>query len=232
MSLISATDLGNFVQNDCVTLYQACDSCTFVNVTSVKQPNQTQILDQPMTNFGFDFTYEYCNTSQIGGYKYNVCGDKGGSIVCEVIDFTITSDGNKLSTPDSLVRIFLIIFFSVLLIVTHLIVRKVDFERWNNSIIEEYQQKNFVKMVLSALVFNIMKNVFIIYYLMGLPILMIVQNITYAYNITSLITFMNVLLLIYTVGIVIVGLVFLSYVQEWSMNMINLVREMDWGIKR
>jgi hypothetical protein len=112
MNLVSAADLGTFAQNDCVTLYQSCDDCTFVNLTSVKQPNQTQIIEQEMTNFGYDFTYEYCNTSQIGGYKYNVCGDKGGSIICEVIDFEITKTGAVLTEAES--KFYFAILFTVL----------------------------------------------------------------------------------------------------------------------
>lgn len=111
LSLVSATDLGVFKQNECVTLYQLCDSCTFVNVTSVKQPNQTQIINDLMTNFGFDFTYEYCNTSQIGGYQYNVCGDKGGGIACENINFDITRNGTELTIAES--RIYSILAVGV-----------------------------------------------------------------------------------------------------------------------
>lgn len=232
MSLISATNIGTFEQNTCAKLYQMCDNCpTGVNVTSVKPPfTDLVILNEPMNNSGVDFTYDYCNISQVGGYHYNVCGFKGATKECEVFEFDVTTDGNQLSIADSIVRIFLIIFFVSLLVGTHTIANRTDFEKWHNSIIKKYHTKNFVKMVLSALLYNTMKHTFMIYYLIGLPIIMIAQNLTYAYNITSLIAFMNVLLFIYTIGILIVGLVFLSYVQEWIVNAIELIKDMDWGI--
>ncbi len=239
ISLASASDLGRFEINSCVELYQSCESCTFVNLTSVKipgvqasDPMEIQIIGENMTNFGYDFTYQYCNTSRVGGYKYNVCGDKGGSITCENIDFRIGNELNELTTSDSLVRIFLVIFFITLLFIIHHKITKVDFKKWNDSIIKKYHNKNFVKMVLAALAYNLTKNSYVIYYLIGLPIVMIITNLIYVYNITGLIAFMNAFLFIYTIGILIVGIIFLSYVQEWSMDMIELVRDMDWGIER
>lgn len=238
ISLTSASDLGIFPKDSCVELYQLCESCTFVNLTSIKIPSfelsdpmEIQIVGELMNSSGFDFTYEYCNTSRVGGYQYNVCGDKGGSITCENIDFRISTDGNELSLSDVVVRIFLIIFFVLFGMGIYFIEQKTDFKKWNDSIAKKYYTKNFVKMILSAMTYNLMKNSFIIYYLIGLPIFMIITNLTYAYNITGLIVFMNSVLLIYTIGIILVGLVFLSYVQEWAINMIDLVRNMDWGIE-
>ena len=76
-----------------------------------------------------------------------------------------------------------------------------------------------------------MKNVYIIYYLMGLPIFLILMDLAHIYNISVIITPMIVFFYIYLVGILIVGIVFLSYVQEWIHEMMELVKDMDWGIE-
>lgn len=159
----------------------------------------------------------YCSAGGIGGFFEH--------------PFIITNEGNELTLSDSLVRIFLVIFFIVLLAGTYHVVGHINFKKWNDRIVEKYKTRNFVKMVLSAIVFNIMKNVFIIYYLMGIPIILILNDLTYTYNIAGLILFMNVLLFIYLIGLLIVGIVFLSYVQEWAAEMWDLVKEMDWGIE-
>lgn len=109
ISLASASNLGVFKKNDCVELYQLCESCTFVNLTSVKLPNETRIFGELMNDFGNDFTFEFCNTSLLGGYQYNVCGDKGGVLTCENIDFTITKSGFIFETPDSILFTVIII---------------------------------------------------------------------------------------------------------------------------
>jgi hypothetical protein len=126
ISLASASNL-DFVKTDtCAQLYQSCESCTFVNLTMVKipgtqksDPMEIDIVGELMNNFGYDFTYEYCNTSRNGDYFYNVCGDKGGSVTCEVITFEVNPAGGTINSPQGyililiLVIIFIILTFSV-----------------------------------------------------------------------------------------------------------------------
>jgi len=93
-TFVSADSLGTFKQNKCATLYQQCDNCTYVNMTSVKIPNSTIItIGELMEKAGEDYTYEFCSTALIGDYIYNVCGDKNGKFVCENISFSINPTG-------------------------------------------------------------------------------------------------------------------------------------------
>lgn len=117
ISLASASSLPTQKQNDCVELYQLCESCTFVNLTSVNLPNETRIFGQLMNNFGNDFTFEFCNTSLIGEYQYNVCGDKGGTLTCENIGFEVTKSGFLFNTSDSILSILMIILTFILSVV-------------------------------------------------------------------------------------------------------------------
>jgi len=97
ISFISASSLGTFKQNECVNLYQLCDNCTYVNVTSVMRSGgngTVWIIGSNMTKTGTDYNYTFCNTDIAGDYSYNVCGDKNGVVKCENIDFKITPTGD------------------------------------------------------------------------------------------------------------------------------------------
>ena len=114
---------------------------------------------------------------------------------------------------------------------TFILVKKIDFKKWNDSIIKKYFTTNFIKVVLSALAYNIMKNTFVIYYLLGLPIFLILMDLAYIYNIAGIITIINVFFFIYLIGIIIVGLIFFSYIQEWLAMVMDMVKDMDWGVE-
>lgn len=117
-SLSSAESLGVFKQNDCIELYQLCDTCSYVNLSSVKLPSSQIIyINEAMTKQGVDYNYTFCNTSYLGEYSYKVCGDKGGSFVCEDIGFEITYSGLKITEGKAM----LYIGFFVLLILLFII---------------------------------------------------------------------------------------------------------------
>jgi hypothetical protein len=120
LSFISAFDftstellnLGTFKQNDCVTLYQTCASCSYVNLTSVKLPNGTIVgYNDAMTKDGSEYSYDYCNTSLTGQYFYTIKGDKGGTETSEVILFGITYYGKEMSTSQSILSGFMLLVF-------------------------------------------------------------------------------------------------------------------------
>lgn len=212
------------------------NATTICHIHILRPSDGDHIIDNVMSFHenlvDFELNVSGGNFTEIGQYVTffycEVAGEIGGFFE---YGFDVTAEGGSLQLPDSLVRMFLIIFFITLLASTYFIVRKIDFKKWNDSIMEKYKEKNIVKMVLSAILYNIMKNIYMIYYLIGLPIMIILANITRVYNISGLIIFMDSLLLIYTIGILIVGLVFLSYVQEWIAETIELVKNLDWGIE-
>ena len=79
-SLTSAEgDLGVFKQGETIQLYQMCDACSYVNITSVIYPNSTVLhLDVAMNKDGTDYTYSFSHTLILGKYTYTVCGDQIG----------------------------------------------------------------------------------------------------------------------------------------------------------
>lgn len=84
------TFLGKFQSQHTITLKQICDSCNFVNLSSVAFPNgTTKLYGESMTKDGINYNYSFSETNQIGCYSYTVLGDKGTSNQSETIDFII-----------------------------------------------------------------------------------------------------------------------------------------------
>lgn len=195
----------------------------------ISEPNITYVTDEFVINeWGILVTGG--NFTKLGSYSYIISCNSDNLGGFASIHLDVTYLGDELSIYDSLARISLLIFFIGLLFLIYKMVSKIDFEKWNNKIMEKYKNKNFVKMVLSSMAYNSTKHIFMIYYLIGLIIIMIVADIILTYNITSLIDLISAILLIYTIGILIVGIVFLSYVQEWVMDIVEQIRNLDWGI--
>ena len=97
---ITMSNLGTFKARDCMSLFQTCDSCSYVNVSSVIHPDgKITSINSAMTKGGQDYNYTFCDTTQNGLYIYNVCGDKAGGFDCEEIQFEITPSGAIRGNP-------------------------------------------------------------------------------------------------------------------------------------
>jgi hypothetical protein len=95
--------LGTFTQNEQIDLYQFCDDCSYVNFTSMQYPNGTrENFNLYTTKTNQNFNYSFLNSSLIGCYSYTVCGDKGGTYTCEMIDLMITSNGESFGSTQGL----------------------------------------------------------------------------------------------------------------------------------
>jgi len=234
INFISAVgDIGIVKQGDCIDLYNYCPTCSYINLTAIQYPNQTiETMNLAMVKTGKNYIYNFCNTSKLGEYSYTTCGDKAGILTCEDVMFKTTSSGDNYTTSDSITNVVLIIFFFLIILGIYILNKNIDFNKWNNSIISKYENKNYIKLVLSSITYNIMKNSFIIYYILILPILLLIMNIAYTSSNVSMIQFIPALIVIYLVGFVIIGIYFFGYVQEWLMNLLEMIKDLDWGIMK
>jgi hypothetical protein len=92
-------------QDNAKALWQTCDSCTYVNISSVILPNGTiESYNVAMTKVGTTYTYSYTPTL-IGKYYYSVVGDKNGILDEETLCFESTYTGEGVSTSQSIVLI-------------------------------------------------------------------------------------------------------------------------------
>lgn len=112
--------LGTIKKGECIQLQQTCDSCTYVNLSSVTFPNSTVVyFDNVMTKNGVEYNYTFCSTASLGNYFFSVKGDKDGSLATEDGSFEVTYTGDSLNTQKSILYLGLLgllIFFFVLII--------------------------------------------------------------------------------------------------------------------
>jgi hypothetical protein len=110
----SKNNLGTFKQGDCISLFQTCQDCNYVNITSIIYPDGTVNFTQElMTKKGIDYNYTFCDTMTIGEYKYTTHGDKGGADATEVLDFRITSSGEGSVENIVFIVSMLVFLFSI-----------------------------------------------------------------------------------------------------------------------
>lgn len=87
-------ELDSVPQNSCVLIPQTCASCSYVNV-SVTYKNQTIITNKGMANQGGGlWTYNFCNTSQLGRYDIQGSGDiEGNPTGFDILYFEVSYNG-------------------------------------------------------------------------------------------------------------------------------------------
>jgi len=230
---LSTAYLGTFPQNSCVNI-KVLSNCSSVTLSQVETKTSEYVINSAMQNLaGQTYNYSFCNTTEIGQYKYSwdeSCADCSGGLCGN--DFGITPDGDELGASYTATNIFLILFVIGLGLLFFFTTRKVDYEKWNNKVIGRYENKNYVKLVLTSIAVNIMRNSYIVYYILGLPIIVLVTAMANAYSLTSAVEILRVVTIIYFVGVVIVGIYFLGKVQEWFMELLNKISDMNWGIER
>jgi len=95
-SFASALDSqGTFKQGDCMNISQTCASCSYVNISSVSNQNNSNLVSNvEMVSFGNgEWRYEFCDTNFIGRYDVKGQGDLSGTDTSFATYFEITPDG-------------------------------------------------------------------------------------------------------------------------------------------
>lgn len=166
---------------------------------------------------------------EVGFYNYAVsCQDDFGGVISGV--FEVTMNGYNFDIFNALSYFILILFFTSLLILYSYSNNKINYDKWENKIIKKYENKNYIKLVLSSIGFNLLKNKFVLYYLLGIPLILIVTELSYVANVTILSQLMNVLSSIYLWCAVLIGLYFFGYVQEWLKDLFDKFKDLNWGM--
>ncbi len=232
VSIVSATTLQQYKSQQVDVEFnftQTCQDATFTNLSIIITPSSTEIINTNMNSTGGgSFIYNY-TPNQIG--RYDFTGISDGCLKTFAVFVDVTADGNVYDTGDSLIRIFVAIFFILMMVGLHRVSKGINFDKWYEKMKEQYITRNFVKWSLAAIGFNIMKNLFIIYFILGLPIMLILVDLVFIYNITSIAIYVQVLLFFYIVLVMVLGIVFLGYAQEWFMDFIEMIQNIDWGIE-
>jgi len=118
VSTVATSDLGVYAQDSDIQLFQTCDSCSYVNLESVYFPNgSVKTFNSLMTKDSYTFNYSFSDSSQLGEYKYFVCGDKLGVLNCESVVFSVNTNGSK---TDNGFNVFIMIIGTFIFIWTML----------------------------------------------------------------------------------------------------------------
>jgi len=185
------------------------------NVTKKLPYDITQLIKGGNFSIG-NYAFEMqCNSSNEGGFYTH--------------DFQVTPTGEPTNNTQLYSRIFLLLFFMLLIFLIQWNQKSIDYDKWYNSIAEKYQTKNTFRWILSAVGYNMFKNSYIFSYLVGLLGLLVLTELTVFFNITSVISIMKIVLGLYTWGALVVVIVFFSQVQEWIMEWKEDIEKMGWG---
>jgi hypothetical protein len=227
-TLVSAENIGNFQVDQPMEITNYCQAgvCTYITLVSLELPNGSIVYpDASMTKNNQAYNYSY-TPDQIGEYTFVTCGDSLIAI-CDSDTFDVSYNGQDTFVG---VNIILLIFFSSFIILFMYLHKKVNFDKWYSSIMKKYEHKNYFKMTMSMVGYNLIKNTFGIYYLIGFPIMIILTDIVLTYNITSLIGFMTISMYIYAWGVLLIGLMLGGQLQEFIYRIVDDAKNLNWGI--
>jgi len=227
-TLVSADDIGTFKLNQEMQITNYCQSgvCTYVTLVSLEFPNGTIVYpntNMTKTNQFYNYTF---TPNDIGEYTFVTCGD---SIidVCDSDTFNVTFTGKQTYQG---INIILLVFFSILLFSYHNLSKKINYDKWYTGIVNKYRNKNYVKMVFSSVWYNLIKNKFGLYYVLGFPIMILLTDIIFTYNVTSLSAIMEASMFIYSWGVLIFGVMLFGQFQEFMNTILDDVKKLNWGI--
>lgn len=125
--------LGCRKNSENVSLYQQCDSCSYVNISSITYPNGTILpLEEVMTRTGVDYNYSFQPPTQ-GCYSYSVYGDKDSGYESEIIDFKVTTTGlcsNEAGTTALSRGIYFLFGIAVILLTAFFFIKSKPPVKW------------------------------------------------------------------------------------------------------
>jgi hypothetical protein len=205
---------------------QTCVDATYINI-SLANSQGLIFTNEEMVKNGSVWTYNI--TPTILG-RYDVGYESDGCEKSGATSFEITSSGREVSDSKIYANIVLFIFFILLIFTFYYTTKNIDYERWHQRIINRYEYRNYMKVILSSIGYNVMKNKFIWYYLFGLPILLLVTDIAFTFGVDSMIELLKIVLAIYYWGFLLVGVAFFGFVLEWFARIVDEIKSMDFGV--
>jgi len=228
-SFTSALDcFETFEQNTEIELIQKCPSCSYVNITAITYPNGTVFMNEAMTQTGTNFYYNLTDTSQTGKITYTTIGDKEGSVQYEDLCIEINLTGDEATSQRLGSTIFILVILAVVMLSLVNIHRRTDFDKWYDKVLKK--DTSFIKSAMAVIPYTFMRNIYLVYYLLGIPTVLLISNLLGTYNITSIASIFESFAMVYTVGMVLVGLVFLSEMIKIMLDLWDNFQNNNWGI--
>ena len=203
------------------TFCQTCSDASYITLSSIQTPNETQYINVSMNSTGnSEFCYNY--TPQLAGrYDFRGVSDGCTQTFAVIID---------VDTPNIVADLILLLFFSALIFVFYSISTRMDYDAWHKKIETKYDGKNAPKVIVSSFAMTLFKNPFLIYYLLGWPILILIRNMIAAYGISSISGIFDAMGIFYTAGLLLVIFLFWGRLQEFVMDIFDEKNLREWGI--
>lgn len=205
-------------------------SPTTVLLISVEYPNGTNALD----NISMTYQGTYFNvtlpTDAVGeNYQVLINSPTSNNTITE-FPYTVTPTGDNNGIPYILANGVLFFLLVGMIISIAIITRKIDFKKWKDKITKEYEDKNPFKVFFVGMLYSLMKDTFFIYYLIGWPLLLVIEDLLYTFNIVTLHNLIVNMIDVYTVGIYIVLFLFVGSTYQFLKGLWDDFENMKWGV--
>jgi len=217
--------------NDNKTIKITCPTCDYINFSAVDSNDEMFLDNVQMDKDGVTFSYLFLGSDLNKTGTYQIDGYSNLDIPLGIC-FDVTPTGDEDSMTYLFVNFILFLLLIGSIVGVAILNKSIDFEKWNNKIINKYEDKNPVKVLFSGLFYTFMRDSFFAYYLLGWPLLIILEDIMYTFNILSLHTLMLNMIDLYSVGIYIVGLMFIGMAFQFLKGIWDEWENMKWGIDK
>lgn len=225
----ASTSLGTFEQGEEIRVSFNCENATYFNLSSISYPNSSIAISNIsmgyFVNGEYNLTFNLSN--EIGRYSVKVISDGCDKTFNDY--FIISSNGEDQTYSYLIASVILILTFLSLGLLIYKDKEKMSDEKYWNSMVNKWMNKNYLRWSAVALWYNIKKNAYVLYYLLGFMIFIIVYDITEVFNLISVLPIFSILLSLYTWGSLLVVMVFFGQAQEWIKEWLEEVQNINWG---
>lgn len=228
LTTVSASSIGTFVINDEMEITNYCRSgvCTFITLESLEFPNGTIIYPNAnMTQNGQAYNFSFIPDA-LGQYTFVSCGDSSVD-VCDKDTFFVNFNGEANNIG---ALIIILIFFMLVFLGYYRINDKINYEKWRDSFVTKYLNRNYIKAAVAFLGYSLISNKFTNYYFIVFAIIMSLNEIVMSYRINFFMQLMNVTMLVYSLGIILVGFLLIGRMQETIYGLLKEIEKKQWGI--
>lgn len=222
ITFISATSMAQRQDAEVDESYiisQPCATCTYMNISVLNQ-NRVVLNNVAMVNNGSTWTYTFTPNETIR-HDVNGIGDINTQDDSFAFYFLV-SPINVAAT------IAMLLIFSMIIVGIAVLHHRVNFEKWHDKLLNS--DKTFIKSAMASVPYTFMKSSYMAFYLLGFPIIFLITDLIFFFNLTSISYMFEIFSKIYTVGLVFPGLFLLGDMVKVIIDLWDSFQDKNWGI--
>lgn len=213
------------------TITITCPTCTYINFTLVNSNQEITLDNVGMAKSGSTFSYTFLNTTLNKTGTYLADGYSNLDTPLSFC-FDVTPSGKADSIAYLFVNFILFLLIIGMMLGFAYFNKTINFEKWHNKILSKYEDKNPVRAFFSSLVYVFMRDPFLIYYLLGWVLLIIIEDIVFTFNLLIIHTLVVNMIDLYAVGLFIVGLMFVGIAYQFLKETWDKFDSLKWGLEK